>query len=280
MQLRSPFYELAGQFAVDLPGSRAVFSTRRGGCSRGPYESLNLGWLTDDDPNAVARNRAALAAMVGAPPMRFVRQVHGAEVVRVGTGRMAADAVTAASGASVPGASVPGAAGAAGPATAIVGEGNPPPRPRADGQATATRGIALAALTADCLPIAIAGDGAVAMVHAGWRGLAAGVVEAGVRAVRDLGASGELRAAIGPGAGPCCYEAGAEVHEAFADIPQAHRGAIVDLKLIARARLRDAGVGETHDIGICTICSDPALLFSHRRDGGVTGRQAGVAWLI
>jgi YfiH family protein len=133
-------------------------------------------------------------------------------------------------------------------------------------------------MTADCLPIAIAGGGAVAILHAGWRGLAAGVIGEGVKAVRELGTAGALAAAIGPGAGPCCYEVGDEVREAFA----AHgaevlRGANVDLKAIARAQLDTAGVSVVHDVGLCTICSEQ--FFSHRRDHGVTGRQAGVAWL-
>ena len=93
-------------------------------------------------------------------------------------------------------------------------------------------------------------------------------------------AGGELTAAIGPGAGPCCYEVGDEVHEAFAGLPAAHHARRLDLKAIARARLQEAGVGEVQDLGLCTICADPGLLFSHRRDRGVTGRQAGVAWLI
>ena len=246
MEPPRPFYALGQHFAVDLPGARAVFSTRRGGCSSGSYESLNLGWLTDDDPRAVDLNRTTLQADIGAPPLSFVHQVHGAEVRRIT---------------------------ANGPLA-------PAERPRVDGQATNLAGVAPTALVADCLPIAVAGDGAVAMLHAGWRGLAAGVIAAGVTAVRQLGAQGPLSAAIGPGAGPCCYEVGGEVHAAFADVPEAHRGANVDLKAIARRQLERAGVGVVADIGICTICSDLGLLFSHRRDRGVTGRQAGVAWLI
>lgn len=244
MQPSPPFYELAGHFAVDLPGARAVFTTRRGGHSRGPYESLNLGAHTDDDPEAVAANRTTLQARLGAPPLRFVNQVHGAEVLRI---HEAAD--------------------------------EPATPPQVDGQATTAAGIAPAALVADCLPIAIAGDGAVAMLHGGWRGLAGGIIAEGVRALRELGASGPLAAAIGPGAGGCCYEAGPEVHEAFADVPGAGRGRHVNLAAVARARLEQAGVGHVQDIGICTICADPELLYSHRRDRGITGRQAGVAWL-
>ncbi len=141
-------------------------------------------------------------------------------------------------------------------------------------------GLAPTALTADCLSIAVAGDGAVAMLHAGWRGLAGGVIAAGVLGLREAGAAGPLSAAIGPGAGGCCYEVGPEVHEAFADHPEhVHRGANLDLAAAARFELVRAGVHEIHEIGMCTICSDPSLFFSHRRDRGVTGRQAGVAWL-
>jgi YfiH family protein len=250
MTLNEPFYAMGDYLAIDLPGSRAVFSTRRGGCSRGPYTSLNLGRLTDDDPGAVNRNRATVQSDVGRR-LAFVRQVHGARV-RV---------ITA-------------------------GVEEPSELPEADGQATASHGVAPAVLVADCLPIAVGGEGAVAILHAGWRGLAAGVVAAGVRAVVELGAREPLGAAIGPGAGPCCYEVGAEVHGAFAALPDAvHRERNLDLKAIARHELQRAGVAEIHDVALCTICSlerpdDPAsLFFSHRRDRGVTGRQAGIAWL-
>jgi YfiH family protein len=207
---------------------------------------MNLGWLTDDDHRSVTRNRATLEAELGAPALSFVHQVHGADV------RVITAATT-----------------------------SPRERPRVDGQATDQRDVALCALTADCLPIALAagGDGVVAMLHAGWRGLATGVIASGVRAMRELGAEGDLSAAIGPGAGPCCYEVGDEVHAPFADIPEAHAGGHLDLKAIAAHQLRAAGVTTVADIGMCTICADPTLLFSHRRERGVTGRQAGVAWL-
>lgn len=244
MELPAPFYALGDHFAIELPGARAVFSTRRGGHSTGPFTSLNLGMLTDDDPAAVTANRATLAEAVGAPPLSFVHQVHGAEVRRLD--------------------------GPPDPAA---------PLPDVDGQVTDRPGVAPVALTADCLPVAIAGSGAVAMLHAGWRGLASGVLAEGVRALRARGADGPLHAAIGPGAGPCCYETGEEVHAAFASIPGARRGDHADLKAVAAALLRRAGVAEVADIGICTMCAPPELLFSHRRDRGVTGRQAGLAWL-
>jgi YfiH family protein len=152
--------------------------------------------------------------------------------------------------------------------------------PEADGQVTATERIGLAVLAADCLPIALASEGAVAMVHAGWRGLAAGVIEEGMHALRALGGGGPVHAAIGPGAGPCCYEVGEDVHAVFADRwPNSRRGRNLDLKAIARAQLLEAGAAAVHDSGLCTICSDSSLFFSHRRDHGVTGRQAGIVWL-
>jgi YfiH family protein len=220
---------------VELPGARALFTTRRGGYSIGPYESLNLGRLTEDDPDCVERNRAAVEAEAGVP-LQFVRQVHGATVIRLAT---------------------------------------PADRPpEADGHATARRDVALAVLTADCLPIALAAGGAVAMLHAGWRGLAAGVIDEGVSALREVGGHDPISAAIGPGAGPCCYEVGEEVLSVFGET-----GPNLDLKAIARAKLEDAGVATVHDVGLCTICSSFELFFSHRRDRGVTGRQAGIVWL-
>jgi purine-nucleoside/S-methyl-5'-thioadenosine phosphorylase / adenosine deaminase len=145
----------------------------------------------------------------------------------------------------------------------------------ADGQATAAAGVGAMVLSADCLPVALGRDGAVAMVHAGWRGLAAGVLEEGVRAVGELGKGGEIVAIVGPCAGVCCYEVGPEVHHAFAG---AHReGDRIDLRAIAHERLLAAGVAEVRDVLACTICDE--RFFSHRREGERAGRQAGVAWL-
>ncbi|HWX74573.1 MAG TPA: polyphenol oxidase family protein [Solirubrobacteraceae bacterium] len=148
------------------------------------------------------------------------------------------------------------------------------PPVEADGQATSVRHVGALVLTADCLPVALGSPHAVAMLHAGWRGLAAGVLEEGVRALRELDASDEIVAVIGPGAGPCCYEVGPEVHSALAG---AERQGPIDLRGIARQRLLAAGVTEVRDLGACTIC-DPRF-FSHRREGARAGRQAGVAWL-
>jgi hypothetical protein len=141
----------------------------------------------------------------------------------------------------------------------------------ADGQVTTALDVAAVVLTADCLPVALAGPEAVGMVHAGWRGLAAGVLEAAVAALGD----GPVSAAIGPGIGPCCYEVGDDVRAVFGDLGPPTR--TLDLKAIARERLRAAGVAEVQDCGLCTAC-DAERFFSHRRDHGVTGRQAGLGW--
>src|SRR5437764_9760350 len=117
------------------------------------------------------------------------------------------------------------------------------------------------------------------MLHGGWRGLAGGIVAEGARALEELAGAGPVAAAVGPGAGPCCYEVGEEVHAAFARHGDAVRhGRNLDLKEVARRELAAVGVEEVHDAGICTLCGDPRLWFSHRREGGVTGRQSGVAW--
>ena len=244
MKLPGPFRVAGEHIEVDLPGARARFTTRRGGVSGGPYASLNLGRLTGDDAEAVRQTRELLSGELGVR-LVYGRQVHGTRV-------------------------------------AVAREPTPPESApeEADGQVTAEVGLGPMVLTADCLPVALGGEGAIAMLHAGWRGLAAGVLEEGVRLLREAGGAGRIEAAIGPGAGPCCYEVGEEVHEAFAPYAElARRGQNLDMKAIAAHQLERAGVREVHDVGLCTICSDPSLFYSHRRDHGNTGRQAGVAWL-
>ena len=241
-----PFGWAGEHIGCELPGGRVLFTTRRGGVSKPPYDTLNLGLLTDDDPADVAANRARLATLTGVAPERTLRgvQVHEAHVRRVRE-LPQRDA----------------------------------PLEDADGQATALTGVAALVLTADCLPVALIAREAVAIVHAGWRGLAGGVLSEGVRALRELGAAGEIHAAIGPGAGVCCYETGPEVHAAFEGYgPPARRGEHADLKHVARRQLEQSGAGAVADVGLCTLCAPPGLFFSHRRDGGTTGRQAGVVW--
>ena len=226
----------AAHIELELPGARVRFTTRAGGVSEGPYASLNLGLWTDDDPAAVAENRRRAGDGM---PLAWGRQVHGKRVLTV-DGATAGDA------------------------------------PDADGVATAAPGVAALVLTADCLPIALATPGAVAMVHAGWLGLADGVLEAGVKAIRALDPAGGLAAAIGPGAGGCCYEVGDEVAARFPEVAR-RADRTIDLKAIAASRLAAAGVTQLLDVDRCTMC-EPDLFFSHRASGGLTGRQGGLIW--
>jgi polyphenol oxidase len=230
------------------PGYDVVFSTRLGGVSEGPFRSLNLGLLTADEPARVVENRRRLARATGVDAERtaMALQVHGARVaearplgiVRPGTDYDACD-----------------------------------------GLWTDRPGHALMLLTADCLPVALAresGTRRLAVLHVGWRGLLAGIVENGVRSV----ANGALAAAIGPGIGPCCYEVGEEVAAPFRkrfgdDVVRAGR---LDLPLATELALRAAGVARLERSGCCTSC-EPEFFFSHRRDCGRTGRQGIVAAL-
>lgn len=220
-----------------------VFSTRVGGVSEGPYESLNLGVLTADDPARVVENRRLLAERVGIDPdrARMAWQQHGAEVRR----------------ATPEGILTPGTRHQAG-----------------DGWWSDEPGQGMMLLTADCLPVAIArGNGdapALAVLHVGWRGLLEGIVANGVAA---LGRA-KLRAAIGPGIGPCCYEVGADVAGQFA--PEVVRGNKVDLWRATELALHSAGVDDVERTDLCTFCH-PQLFFSHRRDRGMTGRQGVIA---
>jgi purine-nucleoside/S-methyl-5'-thioadenosine phosphorylase / adenosine deaminase len=230
---------------VDLPGARAWFSTRNGGVSEGPYESLNLGILTDDAPEHVAENRSRLAGEAGLEPEHVAMgwQVHGS-ALRDWSGPP--DATVA--GYAAPGAELP----------------------RVDGHVTDAAGVGLLVLVADCLPVALAGSGRVAMLHCGWRGLADGIVERALARFDESPA-----AAVGPGIGPCCYEVGTEVLERFAHLDGVARGRMLDLRAIAERKLRDGGAKDIEHVDHCTSCRAD-LYFSHRRDGGVTGRQGGL----
>ena len=225
------------QLVADLPHARAVFSTRLGGVSGGPYDSLNLGMLTEDAPENVTENRARLGAVVGQPWERFCygRQVHGTTVRR-----------------------------ATEPPSAER------PYTQEDGQATALADAAAIVFVADCLPVLLAAEGAVAALHCGWRPLAGGIIEEGIAALREVGGTGPITAAIGPGARGCCYEVGEEVHAHFAAY-DARNGRNLDLAAVAAKQLGDV---EILDTGLCTICDE--RFFSHRRDHGITGRQSGV----
>lgn len=231
---------------ADLPGAAVRFSTRLGGVSGGPFESLNLGILTDDEPEAVMANRMRLAAVLGIDPRRVAmwRQVHGSRLV-----------------------SHDGDEG-----EGIFTRPVPDP-PEADGHVTTVSGLPLLVLVADCLPVAVSGPDGLAMLHCGWRGLAGGLAEKAAQAVRATDA------VIGPGIGPCCFEVGPEVLSAFRPLGEGIAdGRMCDLPEVTRRILRRAGVERIESSGTCTSC-DRQRFFSHRRDGGLTGRQAGVAWL-
>jgi YfiH family protein len=232
---------------ADLPGARAAFSTRLGGVSEGPFKSLNLGRLTGDRADAVRENRHRLAAAIAIDPELVLigRQVHAAEVARH-----------------------------EGPTQPRAYTNPAPGLPEADGHATARADLAPLVFVADCLPVALAGPDGVAMIHCGWRGLTAGIVQRGVEEVRARAA------AIGPGIGPCCYEVGDEVLNAFAPLgPGLAEGRMLDLRQTAQRLLERAGVESIEASELCTSCQ-PELFFSHRRDGGRTGRQAGLVRTI
>jgi hypothetical protein len=222
------------------------------GDSASPFDRFNLGnrYAADgDDPAVVDGNRLLLERGLDLPSApRWLRQVHGTTVVRFdGSGDGA--------------------------------------EPEADGAVTDAPGVVLAILTADCLPVVLAADDGseIGAAHAGWRGLAAGVLEATVAAMHTPPA--RLVAWLGPAAGPRAYEIGAEVHDAFvahdagaesAFVPTRPGHWRVDLYALARRRLAAAGVTRVHGGGLCTI-TDPARFFSHRRDQR-TGRMATLAW--
>jgi purine-nucleoside/S-methyl-5'-thioadenosine phosphorylase / adenosine deaminase len=227
----------------DGPGPYVVaFSTRLGGVSEAPFDSLNLGRLTADDAVHVTENRTRLCSAAGADAddLVFNRQVHGAIVRQADPD----------------------------------GRGEP-----ADGLWTDAPHRPLLVFTADCVPVAIGRAGgprpALALLHVGWRGLLAGIVQAGAAAL-----GGRLHAALGPAIGPCCYEVGDEVRTAFRTQFGARilRGRHLDLWAATEHALRAAGVVRVARSDLCTACS-PQLFFSHRRDDGFTGRQGALAYV-
>lgn len=218
----------------DVPGYDVGFSTRVGGVSDGPFASLNLGKLTLDSEEHVDENRRRLCAEVGADAAKLTlnRQQHSAVVNRAREGS----------------------------------RGEP-----GDGLWTDEPGVPMLKLTADCVPVALAraDQPALAVLHAGWRGLLEEIVEAGTSVL-----GGSLRAAVGPAIGPCCYEVGPEVSEPFrlrfgSDVVT---NRMLDLWTATERALREAGVAKVERFDLCTSCH-PELFFSHRRDDGVTGRQ-------
>lgn len=229
----------------------AFVTTRAGGVSAGPYASLNLGDHVGDDPAAVAENRRRLGPHLPAAPV-WLRQVHG---IRCRDAQVLSSA------------------------------GDTPPA-EADAAFARAPGIVCAVLTADCLPVLLCDDagGVVAAAHAGWRGLAAGVLESTVAAME---ASGEnLMAWLGPAIGPDNFEVGGEVRAAFvahdpvataAFIPHTPGKWLCDIYLLARQRLATLGIRRVTGADFCTA-NDQQHFYSYRRDG-ITGRMASLIWL-
>lgn len=226
-----------------------AFTTREGGVSSGAFESLNLGALTDDDPLKVVENRRRACDSVGADAATATMawQHHGVEVTQAEP------------------------RGLVTPGTQF---------DRCDGLWSDEPGQAMMLLTADCLPVALArangSQPALAVLHVGWRGLLAGIVDRGARAL----GGGKLAGAVGPGIGPCCYEVGEEVAGPFRS---AYGDGIVsdgklDLWSASEQALRAAGCEEVERTDLCTSCH-PELFFSHRRDHGRTGRQGIVGYV-
>lgn len=222
-----------------------AFSTRRGGVSSAPFDTLNLGRSTVDDPAAVAENRSRLLACLGTTTdhLATAGQVHGTRVVEV---------------------TAPGHT------------------PECDALLTTVPGLALAVTTADCMSLLFTAPGAVAAAHAGWRGTADGMPVAALAALRErTGARPDaIRVHIGPCIRGCCYEVGADVAERFpaAAVRRVDGSTRLDLPTAARIALLAAGLPEDclFDTGACSAC-EPHWYFSHRRDAGRTGRMWGVA---
>lgn len=247
-----------GWIAVDwnAPPMVAAVSTTRAapGTSRPPFDRCNLGARCDDDPVRVADNRAGLIDALALPsPPVWLQQVHGRDVLRVDAPLHAPRPVS--------------------------------DEPRFDAAVTRVPGVVLAVLSADCLPVLFAADDgrSIAAAHAGWRGLAAGVLEATVAAMDCL--PSQLQVWLGPAAGPDAYEVGVEVHDAFvAGDPGAARAFVptrpghwrVNLYALARRRLGAVGVNRVTGGDHCTISDE--RFYSHRRDRR-TGRMASLIWL-
>jgi polyphenol oxidase len=242
-----------------VAGKVRAFTTLRHGAGNSlpPFDHFNLGNRTaadGDDPVTVERNRAELIERFALPSApHWLRQVHGVEVLRF---------------------SAPSPAKAGGGA-----------EPVADASVTSVRGVVLAILTADCLPVVFTNETGteIGAAHAGWRGLANGVLEKTVEAIQSP--AHDLIAWLGPAAGPQTYEIGAEVFDAFVSQDENAASAFVatrpghwrvDLYALARQRLAKLGIARIHGGGLCTI-SDPRF-YSHRRDAR-TGRMATVVWM-
>lgn len=288
-----------------------AFTCRRGGFSHGPWggaqdaPGLNLGTHCGDDPGAVARNRTLLAQAIG-QPIRWLNQVHGTRVFHADQAAPAASPPT-----PPPGTAAPTATDPAAPDTHTLQAQASHLAPEADAQITTQPGQALAVMVADCLPVLLADrqGRVVGATHAGWRGLAAGVIEATVAQMRQTLAShgqtagvaipppapaarstcpeDDLVAWLGPCIGPDAFEVGDEVRQAFLQhAPQAAdaftpgRAAgkwLANLPLLAQQRLTALGITGIHTVDACTF-SQPARFYSYRRTP-TCGRMAALVWL-
>lgn len=231
---------------AELPGAHVAFSTREGGVSPAPYESLNVGILSGDERGNVRENRRRLADACELSTERIAMgwQVHGADLLEW------SELPGKGSGYDDPGA----------------------PLEKVDGHATNEAGLGLLVLVADCFPVALSSGDRVAMLHCGWRPLAGGLIEKAL-ATFDRPPS----AVVGPGICQRCYEVGPEVLEAFADLDGVADGRLLDLRAVAEQKLLAAGAATVDHVDLCTRCRAD-LFFSHRRDGPETGRQAGLVW--
>lgn len=248
----------------DWPGIAYFCSTRIGGVSKEPWSSLNMGLHTGDDPDDVMQNRQRI--LPKDKPVFWLDQVHGTDVVD-------ADAYHSIRKA------------AAGDAV------NPEEMIRADALVSATPGLVLAIMTADCLPVVLGStDGkVVGVAHAGWRGLAAGVLENTLAALqrKHPEPAAQWRAWVGPGISAPCFEVGDDVRDAFVGVGTAVSGFFestgkpgkwwADLSGLASHRLYSSGVVQVDVSAFCTY-RRPDLFYSYRRDG-VTGRMVTLAWL-
>lgn len=262
---------------------RALITTRHDGVSAAPFDSFNLGTHVGDDPGAVQSNRMRLRQHVPAEP-RWMEQVHGVDCLRL----LASDTTPDSTQSALP----------------VLPALHPLPAPhsspaltRADAAVTRDTGVVCAVLSADCLPVLLcACDGsAVGVAHAGWRGLAGGVIESALQGLSALGTPAtQVMAWLGPAISGARFEVGAEVRAAFLDHASDDAGAFVqhqtdgqkrsggekylaNLYALARARLRRAGVSRVYGGGFCTYL-DRERFFSYRRDGR-TGRMASLIWL-
>ncbi|HEX4242090.1 MAG TPA: peptidoglycan editing factor PgeF [Steroidobacteraceae bacterium] len=265
---------------------RAISTLRGGGVSTGPYASLNVGSRSGDDAAAVAENRRLLSAAAGVPgDPAWLAQVHGARVI---------DLDATGQDGPMSGAATRGGLAQAGAGALDVGAGSSEAgagAPSADASVSGRAGVVCAILTADCMPVLLTSDSGdvVGAAHAGWRGLAGGVLEATVAAMTAKSAAGAacFMAWLGPAIGPGHFEVGAEVLEAMLEgdpgaavafRSNARGRYMADLELLARRRLEALGIRRIHGGGRCTF-EDGTQYFSHRRDQGRTGRHATLIWL-